>query len=74
MSSIYNSITKQITLMSLNDVAILLRCADLQLATGLCPVETVTACPVQIRAHHHIAFYIDSNDGIQPPPKSRLFR
>ena len=26
------------------------------------PVETVTACPVQMRAHHHIAVYIDSND------------
>ena len=30
-----------------------------------CPVETVTACPVQIRAHHHIAVYIDSNEIIQ---------
>ena len=27
-----------------------------------CPVETVTACPLQIRAHHHIAVYIDSNE------------
>ena len=30
--------------------------------TKSCPVETVPACPVQIRAHRHIAVYIDSND------------
>ena len=29
--------------------------------TRSCPVETVPACPVQIRAHRHIAVYIDSN-------------
>ena len=29
--------------------------------TKSCPVETVPACPVQIRAHRHIAVYIDSN-------------
>ena len=29
--------------------------------TKSCPIETVPACPVQIRAHHHIAVYIDSN-------------
>ena len=27
-----------------------------------CPVETMPACPVQIRAHRHIAVYIDSNN------------
>ena len=30
--------------------------------TKSCPVETVPACPVQIRAHRHIAVYIDSNN------------
>ena len=30
--------------------------------TKSCPVETVPACPVQIRAHRHIAVYIDSNE------------
>ena len=25
------------------------------------PVETVPACPVQMRAHHHLAVYTDSN-------------
>ena len=29
--------------------------------TKSCPVQTVPACPVQIRAHRHIAVYIDSN-------------
>ena len=27
------------------------------IGTIFCPVETVTACPVQMRAHHHIAVY-----------------
>ena len=27
----------------------------------LSPIQTVPACPIQIRAHHHIAVYIDSN-------------
>ena len=64
MPSIYNSISKQITLMSLNDIAILLWHADLQLTTdyGTSPVETVTVRPVKIRAHHHIAVYTDSNE------------
>ena len=35
--------------------------------TKSCPVETVPACPVQIRAHRHIAVYIDSNQ-----PSSRI--
>ena len=30
--------------------------------TKSCPVETVPACPVQIRAHRYIAVYIDSNN------------
>ena len=30
--------------------------------TKSCPIETVPACPVQIRAHRHIAVYIDSNE------------
>ena len=30
--------------------------------TKSCPVQTVPACPVQIRAHCHIAVYIDSNN------------
>ena len=29
--------------------------------TGLSPVQTVPACPVQIRAHHHIDGYTDIN-------------
>ena len=32
--------------------------------TKSCPVETVPACPVQIRAHRHIAVYIDSNKNL----------
>ena len=27
--------------------------------TGQSPVQTVPACPVQIRAHHHIDVYTD---------------
>ena len=30
--------------------------------TKSCPVETVPACPVQIRAHRHIAVYIFQNN------------
>ena len=30
--------------------------------TGQSPVETVPACPVQIRAHHHIDVYTDINN------------
>ena len=29
--------------------------------TGQSPVQTVPACPVQIRAHHHIDVYTDIN-------------
>ena len=32
--------------------------------TGQGPVQTVPACPVQIRAHHHIDFYTDINETI----------
>ena len=63
MPSIYDSVSKQITLTSLSNLAILLCHADLQLTTGLCPLETVTACSVQIRAHYHIVVYIDSSEG-----------
>ena len=35
--------------------------------TKSCPVETVPACPVQIRAHCHIAVYIDSNETLKKP-------
>ena len=33
--------------------------------TKSCPVETVPACPVQIRAHRYIAVYIDSNNAMR---------
>ena len=26
------------------------------------PIQTVPACPIQSRVHHHIAVYMDSND------------
>ena len=29
---------------------------------GQSPIQTVPACPIQIRAHHHINVYIDIND------------
>ena len=29
--------------------------------TGQSPVQTVPACPIQIRAHHHIDVYTDIN-------------
>ena len=30
--------------------------------TGQSPVETVPACPIQIRAHHHIDVFTDINE------------
>ena len=30
---------------------------------GQSPVQTVPACPIQIRAHHHIDFKTDINNG-----------
>ena len=30
--------------------------------TGQSPIQTVPACPVQIRAHHHIDVYADINN------------
>ena len=30
--------------------------------TGQSPVQTVPACPVQIRTHHHIDVYTDINN------------
>ena len=30
--------------------------------TGQSPIQTVPACPVQIRAHHHTDVYTDIND------------
>ena len=32
------------------------------IGTIFSPVKTVPPCPVQMRAHHHMAVYIDSNN------------
>ena len=32
---------------------------------GQSPIQTVPACPIQIRAHHHIDVYIDINEQLR---------
>ena len=34
---------------------------------GQSPIQTVPACPVQIRAHHHIDVYTDINKIVKIP-------
>ena len=40
--------------------------------TGQSPVQAVPACPLQIRAHHHIHVYTYINKVMISPPFPRL--
>ena len=43
-----------VTVATLPNTTVVICVTIMSARTGQCPVQTVPACPVQIRAHHHI--------------------